>query len=385
MRHSQSSFETGPGPDYDSSDDQSIADSFLAGMALIEADQDAYHEEGDFDQQRYSQIDDLPILYNIGNIVTSDIIVRFGGGRYEFLSEKAILSAKSGYFKRAFSSKFPVATADVIDLGGEDNTKHIYTMLSFIHGNTYRKIHQRNTLGRNLDFHIDLYLIGEQFDIRSLRFAAADAFFREGIFLSDTHYFPMAVQRILGADAPVFADQFLVEVTTKICIEQIETLVKNKHFTDMAYAGELADEEMMAKLFLALGQRVRDMSGLDVWRSKEDRLLMAQKEILAAEAAMGPGPWYRSLAGQIMSARAQNAAHSALTNAALLVPQPTWAPPPALLASQPPSAALTSNPPPPVSRSAVTPPKFSLVKILRTQASLLKKKLFSRFRMTRSA
>ncbi|KAH0021707.1 hypothetical protein KCU78_g6024, partial [Aureobasidium melanogenum] len=107
MRHSQSSFETGPGSDYDSSDDQSIADSFLIGMALIEADQDAFHE-GDFDQQRSSQLSDLPILYNLGNVVTSDIVVRFGGGRYEFLSEKAILSAKSGYFKRAFSSKFPV-------------------------------------------------------------------------------------------------------------------------------------------------------------------------------------------------------------------------------------------------------------------------------------
>lgn len=55
MRHSQSSFETGPGSDYDSSDDQSIADSFLVGMALIEADQDASHE-GDFDQQCSSQL-----------------------------------------------------------------------------------------------------------------------------------------------------------------------------------------------------------------------------------------------------------------------------------------------------------------------------------------
>ena len=51
---------------------------------------------------------DMPILYNVSNVVTSDIVVRFGGGRCEFLSEKAILSAKSGYFKHAFSSKFPV-------------------------------------------------------------------------------------------------------------------------------------------------------------------------------------------------------------------------------------------------------------------------------------
>ena len=50
----------------------------------------------------------MPILYNVSNVVTSDIVVRFGGGRCEFLSEKAILSAKSGYFKHAFSSKFPV-------------------------------------------------------------------------------------------------------------------------------------------------------------------------------------------------------------------------------------------------------------------------------------
>ena len=148
----------------------------------------------------------------------------------------------------------------------------------------------------------------------------------------------------------------------RICIEQIERLVKNEHFTEMAYAGELADDEMMIKLFLALGQRVRDMSGLDQWRSKEDRLLMAQKEMIAAEAAMGPGPWDRSVAGRVMAARAENAAHAAVTNAALLVSQPTWAPPPAILASQPPAAALTSNPPP-VSRSAVAQSKFGFVKL----------------------
>ena len=151
-------------------------------------------------------------------------------------------------------------------------------MLCFIHGTTYRKIHQRNTLGRNLDFHIDLYLIGEQFDIRSLRYEAADSFFHAAIFLHDTDYFPLAVQRILGPDAPVFADQFLVEVTTKVCIEHIEKLVKNERFTEMAYAGELADDDMMIKLFLALGQRVRDMTGLDHWRSEEDRLLMADRK-----------------------------------------------------------------------------------------------------------
>lgn len=255
-----------------------------------------------------------------------------------------------------------VATSDVVDLGDEDNSKHIYAMLSFIHGTTYRKIHQRNALGRNLDFHIDLYLIGEQFDVRSLRFAAANAFFHEAIFLSDTRYFPMAVQRILGPDAPVFADQFLVEVTIKICIEQIEKLVKNERFTEMAYAGELADEQMMIKLFFALGQRVRDMPVVDQWMSKDDRLLLAQKEMMAAEAAMGPGPWDRSIAGQVMAARAQNAAHAALTNAALLVPQPTWAPPPAILAPQPPAAALTSNPPP-LSRPAVAHHKPNFAKM----------------------
>lgn len=55
MRHSQDSFETGPDSDYDSSDDQSIADSFLNGMALIEADEGASLED-DLGQQRTSQL-----------------------------------------------------------------------------------------------------------------------------------------------------------------------------------------------------------------------------------------------------------------------------------------------------------------------------------------
>lgn len=55
MRHSQSSFETGPGSDYDFSDDQSIAGSFLAGMASIEADMDCSHDGDDFQDRSVSQ------------------------------------------------------------------------------------------------------------------------------------------------------------------------------------------------------------------------------------------------------------------------------------------------------------------------------------------
>ena len=51
----------------------------------------------------------VPILYNVGNVVTSDVIVRFDGGRREFLSEKRTLSAVSGYFKHAFSGNFSVS------------------------------------------------------------------------------------------------------------------------------------------------------------------------------------------------------------------------------------------------------------------------------------
>jgi hypothetical protein len=268
----------------------------------------------------------------------------------------------------------------VIDLGDEDNAKHIYAMLSFIHGTTYTKIHQRSAVGRNLDFHIDLYLIGEQFDIRTLRYSAATTFFKEALFFTHTPWFPFALQRVLGPDAPVMADQFLVEICIKICTEQMEILHKNEHFVEMIQAGELADDEMMGKLYLDLGQRVRDMAGHAAWRSNEDRLAEAQRTMLNAEAAMGEGPWDRStLGGQIMAARAQNAAWAALTNLALLVPQPTWAPPPAILASQPPptaatatgaagvagaagaTAVLAANPPPPVSHP-VARTKTSLVK-----------------------
>ncbi|KAI5205339.1 hypothetical protein E4T39_03065 [Aureobasidium subglaciale] len=284
-----------------------------------------------------------PRVYNSCNSLTADVVVRFGGGRFEFLSEKAILSAKSEFFKRAFSSNFAVATSQVIDLGDEDNSKHIYAMLRFIHGTAYTTIHQRSSVGRNLDFHIDLYLIGEQFDCRDLRHAAADVFFHEAIFLADTHWFPKAVQRILGADAAVLADKFLIDVTVKICVEQVETLVKNKHFMEMALAGDLVDEGGAMKLFLTLGQRVRELSGADVWMSREERLVRAQTELLAAEAALGPVS-RSSLAGQIIAARAYNAAHMAVTNAAMITPQPMVAP----------FAALTSHPPPPAPANHTT-------------------------------
>ena len=252
----------------------------------------------------------------------------------------------------------------MIDLGDEDNAKHIYAMLCFIHGFTYTRIHQRNAVGRNLDFHIDLFLLGEQYDICNLRYAAAMAFFREASFFVDAPWFPLAVQRVIGPDAPVFADQFLVEMTIKVCNEQVARLVDNEQFVEMARAGELADEETMVELFLALGQRVKDVNGHGPWKSNEERLAEAQTELLVAETAVESGPFNRStLGGQIMAARAQNAAWAALTNRALLGEQPTWAPPPAVLASQvPPAAALASNPPP-VGRPAVARIKTGFTKM----------------------
>ncbi|CAD0107180.1 unnamed protein product, partial [Aureobasidium uvarum] len=367
MRNSFSSSE-GSFQDELFQDSQSEC-SFLDGMASLEADMVAPDE--DWDQHTLSQdFGNLPRLYNVTGVVTSDVVVRFNGGRSEFLSQKAVLSAKSGYFERAFSSNFPVATSDVIDLGDDDNPKHIYAMLCFLHGTEYHKIHQRNTLGRNLDFHVDLYLIGEQFDIRSLRLKAAETFFFEANALVDTRWFPMAIQRVLGPEGPVFADPFLIELTIKIIMEKMEYLVKNDRFMEMVKSGELADEDMMIKLFLALGQRVRDMSRLDVWISKEDRLSAAQREMLAAEAGMGDGPWDAStLAGQIMAARAQNAAHAARSNLALLVAQPTFAPPPAILTSHHPAPLV--NAPVRVSRPVVS--KASFTKIIRRTFFQLKK------------
>jgi hypothetical protein len=236
----------------------------------------------------------------------------------------------------------------VIDLGDEDCTTHIHAMLCFIHGSTYTKIHQRSAVGRNLDFHIDLYMMGEQFDVPDLRWFAADTFRREAVFLAHTPWFPLAVQRVIGPDAPVLADQQLVEVIIKICTEQSSILVENERFVRMARTGELADEEMMVRLFLARGQHIRDMPRMtreEVFQSQLNPFDDIHVAMLRAENAMGPGPWDRStITGQVLTARAQNAAWTALTNLALLVPQPIWAPPPAILTSQPPTAAVLGHP-----------------------------------------
>ena len=253
----------------------------------------------------------------------------------------------------------------MIDLGDEDSAKRICAMLCFMHGTPYTRLHQRNAVGHNLDYHIDLFLLGDQYDIRALRYAAATAFFKEAAFFADAPWFPLAVQRVIGPEAPVMADQFLVEMTIKVCIEKIATLVDNEHFVAMARAGELADEETMVKLYLALGQRVRDVSKKGPLLTAEERLLEAQTNLLVAEIAVESAPVNRStLGGQIMAARAQNAAWSALSNLALLGQQPTWAPPPAILASQPaPAAAALAPNPPPMNRPVVARIKTGFTKM----------------------
>ncbi|THZ82786.1 hypothetical protein D6C84_05476 [Aureobasidium pullulans] len=271
-----------------------------------------------------------PRVYNCTNAVDSDIVVRFGGRRFEFYSVKATLSEKSGFFRRAFDGAFPIATADVVDLGDEDNRRHVYAMLRFLHGTPYTTIHARESMG--LDFHLDMYMLGEQYDIPSLRRAAAQNFFLEATPLADKACFPIALQKILGPDAPVMADPYLQELTIKMCTEQIETLIANQTFKDMALDGELMDGSVLVAMFFAVGERVRTLSGGDLWLSKEERFVNAQAELIAAEAAMGPTP--RSfLARQIRAQRAQNAA---ARNIVIGMPQPTIHPFPAALTSHPP-------------------------------------------------
>jgi hypothetical protein len=147
-------------------------------------------------------------------------------------------------------------------------------MLRYLHGTPYYVLnqHMHRHTGVNLDYHIDMYLLGEEFDIPFLRADAAGTFRHEALGLYKEPSFLVAVERILGPEGPAFADQQLAEAALRICADKIEELMTETNFSGHCQQGTLVDESASASLILRLGARITELLGAQAALTQERNL-----------------------------------------------------------------------------------------------------------------
>ncbi|KAL1627819.1 hypothetical protein SLS54_002085 [Diplodia seriata] len=113
----------------------------------------------------------------------SDITLKFSGR--EFKAHKLILAAKSGWFSNAFKSAFKEASANVIELHGDDPETLEIALRFFYEDQISPPTHKRVTFEAELVWYLTLYEVSNKYDIPSLADATAQIVY--GFFRRDGH------------------------------------------------------------------------------------------------------------------------------------------------------------------------------------------------------
>jgi hypothetical protein len=98
------------------------------------------------------------------------------------------------------------------------------------------------------DFHLSVFILGDKYDIGSIRDQAFDCFVdflaeeREAEeFFDQTIY---AIQKLLGPDAPQLADQRLTEYTSGFVLENLYLLLSDKTFRNLLAEGIMLKKDL---------------------------------------------------------------------------------------------------------------------------------------------
>ncbi|KAI5250691.1 hypothetical protein E4T42_04828 [Aureobasidium subglaciale] len=192
-------------------------------------------------------------LFN--NQILSDDRVEFGNGQHIY-AHKAVLARQSGYFFRAFTGLFAVASSDKICLGADKNPETITAMIRHIYDLRYDD--QRSSKlpmgphNGDIMFHIDAFEAADKYDVPSLRVIAVQTIasqmearwriWPENIFLT--------VERVCGPGAASFADDSLQSVVASFCSEHSLDVVKFGVFAKKLEKGDCSAQSLLIAILL---------------------------------------------------------------------------------------------------------------------------------------
>ncbi|KAG9522879.1 hypothetical protein KCU89_g6531, partial [Aureobasidium melanogenum] len=152
-------------------------------------------------------------LFN--NKFLSDVTLKVGG--QQLSCHKVVLARKSEYFFRAFSSQFPVASSNEVDLGDDEDAEAIRAMIRHMYDLPYDKMLQENTVdgsavystNKDLLFHIAVFTAADKYDVASLRPLVVKKFKDLMEIWQSSPKFATSIQKLMGPSAGHLADDTL--------------------------------------------------------------------------------------------------------------------------------------------------------------------------------
>jgi hypothetical protein len=120
-------------------------------------------------------------------------------------------------------------------------------MLRHLYGSNYSKQEEFSD-DAMAEFHLSVFILGDKYDINSLRDEAYDCFVgflveerQSEEFFDQTIY---AIQKLLGPDAPQLADQSLTEYTSLFVLENLYLLLSDKTFRNLLAEGTMLEKDL---------------------------------------------------------------------------------------------------------------------------------------------
>jgi hypothetical protein len=156
-------------------------------------------------------------------------------------------------------SRIQEADKKIIELHDDDNSEAIIPMLKHIYGLSYEN--QELTIEDNSAaiLHLAVFMLGDKYDISSLRAAAAKLFNQILVEESQTVLgdgIIYAISKLLGPQAPQLADEDLMTSTIEFVFARAATFMKDETFCRLLANGVMFDQEDAFQFLCTVGESI---------------------------------------------------------------------------------------------------------------------------------
>ncbi|THY80815.1 hypothetical protein D6C92_10543 [Aureobasidium pullulans] len=171
----------------------------------------------------------------------SDVIIKFGEKR--IFAHRVILARGSVWFEKALLGDFSEANKRVIELYDDAVPDASMAMFKHLYGMTYDTQRYPRPEEDLPEFHLDVFILGDKYDVPCLRLAARKALQElmskefKGRILWDSSIF--VIQKLLGPDAAQFADRSLELHIEKEVFSHVVILMCDKTFRSALARGKM--------------------------------------------------------------------------------------------------------------------------------------------------
>ncbi|KAH0017826.1 hypothetical protein KCU78_g7411, partial [Aureobasidium melanogenum] len=179
----------------------------------------------------------------------SDVIIKIRNK--QVFAHKAILANGSVWFERAFLGRFVEANKDVIELHEDASITAVMTMFKHLYGLNYEKQEMPTHITDVVGFHLEVFMLGDKYDISSLRVEAAARFIhavqgemRPSSALGIQDQTIYAIRRLLGPHAVHCADQSLTTKIKALVLTNSTKFFRNQLFRRLLGSGTMLDIEL---------------------------------------------------------------------------------------------------------------------------------------------